>query len=239
VSAAPALVIAPAGDQAFTVAFGGVAFGGGVDPATSDRVLAAAERLIAAAPPAGVTDVVPGYASLLVAYDPLRADPAQVEAWIGGALAAGGDVADARPPARRVELPVCYDPELAPDLAPLAAEKGLSVDELAALHAGGEYRCYLLGFRPGFPFLGGLDARLHAARLPSPRLRVPAGSVGIGGRQTGVYPVESPGGWRLIGRTPLRLFDPARPEPFLVRAGDTVRFVAIDRATFDRQRGAS
>ena len=216
--------IVPAGDQAFTVRFGA-----GVDPALSDRVLAAAERL-AAAPPAGVLDVVPGYDALLVAYDPLRVAPAAVEAWLAGALAE----APAAPPGHRVEIPVCYDPALAPDLEPLAAEKGLSVAELVALHTAPDYRCYLLGFRPGFPFLRGLDPRLVAPRLASPRPRVPAGAVGIGGGQTGVYPVDSPGGWRLIGKTPLRLFDPARPVPFLVRAGDTVRFVPIDRAAFDR-----
>jgi inhibitor of KinA len=218
------LSITAAGDQAFTVALGA-----GVDAETSARVLAAAESLAAARPP-GVTDVVPGYDSLLVAYDPVEVAPADVRAWITGRIAI-----EASPlPARTVEIPVCYDPGLAPDLQPLAAEKGLSVEALIALHAAPAYRCHLLGFRPGFPFLGGLDERLVAARLPSPRPRVPAGSVGIGGRQTGVYPVESPGGWRLIGRTPLRLFDPARPDPFLVRAGDTVRFAPIDRAAYDR-----
>jgi inhibitor of KinA len=153
-----------------------------------------------------------------------------VRAWIERTI----DVEPAPLAARTIELPVCYDPALAPDLEPLAAEKGLTVEALAALHVAPAYRCHLLGFRPGFPFLGGLDERLVAARLASPRSRVPAGSVGIGGRQTGVYPVDSPGGWRLIGRTPLRLFDPARAEPFLIRAGDTVRFAPIDRATYDR-----
>lgn len=214
------MIVSPAGDQAFDVRFAG-------DDGT--QALAAAERLIEQLP-AGVTDVVPGYASLLVIYDPLRARPDDVAAWIAR-TADGPAVAQE---ARTVEIPVAYDPELAPDLAPLAAEKGLAVDELVALHSAPLYRCQLLGFRPGFPFLGGLDPRLASARLPSPRLRVPAGSVGIGGGQTGVYPVDSPGGWRLIGRTPLRLFDPARAEPFLVRAGDRVRFVPIDRATFDR-----
>jgi KipI family sensor histidine kinase inhibitor len=217
-------VIAPAGDQAFTVAFGA-----GVDAGTSARVLAAAERL-AAARPAGVTDVVPGYDQLLVAYDPLAVTPDEVRSWIAGQIE--GETAPLA--GRLVEIPVCYDPALAPDLEGLAAEKGLTIEGLAALHAAPDYRCYLLGFRPGFPFLGGLDERLAAARLPSPRLRVPAGAVGIGGKQTGVYPVDSPGGWRLIGRTPLRLFDPARAEPFLVRAGDTVRFAPIDRETYDR-----
>jgi inhibitor of KinA len=217
-------VITAAGDQAFEVRLGA-----GVDPATSARVLAAAERLLAARPPA-VTDVVPGYASLLVIYDPLHAQPDDVRAWIVSAL----DGPAPPPRAREVEIPVLYDPQLAPDLAPLAAEKNLALDELIALHTAPAYRCYLLGFRPGFPFLRGLDPQLHAPRLPTPRLRVPVGAVGIGGEQTGVYPVESPGGWRLIGRTPLRMFDPARAQPFLVHAGDSVRFVAIDRATFDR-----
>jgi inhibitor of KinA len=217
-------VIAPAGDQAFTVTFGG-----GADPEVSARVLAAAERLCAVMPP-GVLDVVPGYDVLLVAYDPLRVAAPDVQAWIARTIDGPS------PPlaGRRVEIPVLYAPEVAPDLEALAAEKGLTVEALVALHTAPDYRCYLLGFRPGFPFLGGLEPRLIAPRLPSPRLRVPAGSVGIGGRQTGIYPVESPGGWRLIGRTPVRLFDPARAAPFLVRAGDTVRFTPIDRAEFDR-----
>jgi KipI family sensor histidine kinase inhibitor len=218
------VIIAPAGDQAFTVAFGA-----GVDPATSARVLAAAERL-AAVRPAGVTDVVPGYDTLLVAYDPLEIDPDDVRAWMAAGIESEAAPSEGRP----MEIPVCYDPALAPDLEGLAAEKGLSVEALAARHAAPTYRCYLLGFRPGFPFLGGLDEGLAAPRLPSPRLRVPAGSVGIGGRQTGIYPVDSPGGWRLVGRTPLRLFDPTRAEPFLIRAGDRVRFVPIDRGTYDR-----
>jgi len=220
------VTVVPAGDQAFTVAFGA-----GVDAQTSARVLAAAEQL-AASRPAGVTDVVPGYDHLLVAYDPLAVEPGDVQAWIAARI----EVEAAPLAGRAVEIPVCYDPALAPDLEALAAEKGLTVEALAALHAAPAYRCYLLGFRPGFPFLGGLDDRLAAARLPSPRLRVPAGSVGIGGRQTGVYPVDSPGGWRLIGRTPLRLFDPARAEPFLIRAGDTVCFSPIDRAAYDQMR---
>jgi inhibitor of KinA len=220
--------LAPLGDQAFTVAFGTEP-----DEATGAHVLAWAE-LLGAAKPGGVTDVVPGYTSLLVVYDPLRIPPDQVRGWLAGALA-GSPAAPLE--GQAVELPVLYHPEVAPDLEPLAAEKGLPVADLVALHTAPVYRCALLGFRPGFPFLGGLDARLHAGRLSSPRLRVPAGSVGIGGRQTGVYPVESPGGWRLIGRTPVRLFDPARAQPFLVRPGDTVRFVAIDRAAYEALGG--
>jgi inhibitor of KinA len=216
------VIVSAAGDQAFTVRLDG----GDV----AARVLAATEWLIQRRP-AGVTDVVPGYSSLLVIYDPLLVPPDVVSAWIATAGEAPA------PAARTVEIPVAYDPALAPDLDSLAAEKGLGVVELVTLHAAPLYRCQLLGFRPGFPFLRGLDARLHSARLPSPRVRVPAGSVGIGGAQTGVYPVDSPGGWRLIGRTPLRLFDPGRADPFLVHAGDQVRFVPIDRAAFDRLGG--
>jgi inhibitor of KinA len=221
--------VEPAGDQGFVVRFGA-----DIDPALGDRVLA----LLAALDPdrpAGVEDVVPGYAAVLVVYDAAIADADAVKAWIEEALAACG--AAPAISARRIDIPVLYDAAVAPDLEPLAAEKGLAPDALAALHAACEYRCYLLGFRPGFPFLGGLDARLWSARLASPRVRVPAGSVGIGGRQTGVYPVDGPGGWRIIGRTPLRLFDPGRDDPFLVHAGDRVRFVAIDAAEYRRLRG--
>jgi inhibitor of KinA len=134
--------------------------------------------------------------------------------------------------AREVNVPVWYEPRVGPDLELLAAEKGISVPELVERHAAPEYRVYMLGFRPGFPFLGGLDPLLAASRLASPRTVVPEGSVGIGGQQTGVYPVTSPGGWRLIGRTPLRLFDPTQKTPFLFEVGDRVRFVPIDEERY-------
>lgn len=222
------IAVRPVGDQAFSLDLSAGAAG----ETTGARVLALTERLVAS-PLAGVTDVVPGYDSVLVTYDPLLVTPATVSGWLSGQLSS----AVASFAGREVEIPVLYDAGVAPDLEPLAAEKEMTSEALAALHAAGDYRCALLGFRPGFPFLTGLDPRLHAGRLTTPRTRVPAGSVGIGGRQTGVYPVDSPGGWRLIGRTPLRLFDPARAEPFLVRAGDRVRFAPIDRATYQRLGG--
>ena len=139
-------------------------------------------------------------------------------------------------PRRVVQVPVCYGGELGPDLEEVAHLAGLTPDQVMALHAGPVYRVYLIGFTPGFPFLGGMDPRLACPRLPSPRLRVPAGSVAIAGEQTGVYPVESPGGWRILGRTPLRLFDPApgARRPFLLAAGDGLRFVPVDPASFER-----
>jgi inhibitor of KinA len=224
------LRIEPVGDQAFSLRLG--------EEKEPDRVLAALACLDSDRP-AGVTDVVPGYASLLVIYDAGRADPGEVRAWVAAAAAAMDTGPGAAPARRRVEIPVLYDPAVAPDLEALAREKDLSIDALVALHTAPTYRCHLLGFRPGFPYLGGLDPRLVTARLDTPRVRIPAGSVGIGGAQTGVYPVDSPGGWRIIGRTPLRLFDPARADPFLVQAGDAVAFVAIDKASFAAGRFAA
>ena len=129
-------------------------------------------------------------------------------------------------------IPVWYDPEAGLDLPALASELHLSPDEIVALHSGTEYRVFMLGFKPGFPYMGTLPERLAAPRLASPRTAVPAGSVAIAGRQTGIYSVRSPGGWRILGRTPLTLFDAQREEPFLLRAGDRVRFEPIDRTRF-------
>ncbi len=125
-----------------------------------------------------------------------------------------------------------YHPDVAEDLLALAASKALTPEALIALHTGPLYRCHMLGFRPGFPFLGGLDPVLATPRLATPRLSVPAGAVAVAGRQTGIYPGRGPGGWRLIGRTPLVIFDPSRADPFLIHAGDQVSFVAIDRAQY-------
>jgi inhibitor of KinA len=223
------VAVDPVGDQGFAVRFGA-----GMDPAVGAQVSAAVQRLEQGRP-VGVVDVVPGYASLLVIHDPVAGDPDEVRGWIRERLSR--TVTEVAPAGRTVRIPVLYHPRLAPDLEELARDKGLTVEALIALHTGAAYRCCLLGFRPGFPFLGGLDARLHAPRLATPRVRVPAGSVGIGGQQTGIYPVDSPGGWRIIGRTPLRLFDPGRPDPFLVHPGDTVAFHAIGAEMFQEMGG--
>ena len=131
-----------------------------------------------------------------------------------------------------VEIPVCYGGAYGEDLPFVARHAGMTEREVVALHSGQPYRIYMLGFLPGFPYLGGLDERLHTPRLSTPRTRIPAGSVGIGGKQTGVYPMESPGGWQLIGRTPLTLFAPGEPLPYA--AGDRIRFVPIDEGEFER-----
>lgn len=218
-----------------------VQLGDAVDPDVNARVHALARAVDRRLGPL-VDEVVPSYASLLVLFDPLRVDRVRLEVRVA-ALAREGEGLRAGPPRRVVELPVCYGGELGPDLEEVARLTGLSPAEVIARHAAPVYRVFLLGFTPGFPYLGGMDPALSCPRLASPRLRVPAGSVALAGAQTGVYPVESPGGWRLLGRTPLRLFDPAprARRPFLLGAGDGLRFVPVDRARFETlaQEGAS
>jgi inhibitor of KinA len=136
-------------------------------------------------------------------------------------------------PSRLVHIPVCYDDDLAPDLNTVAVTNGLTKEEVIHLHASGNYRVQFIGFLPGFPYLTGLDRRLFTARLASPRSRIPAGSIGIGGKQTGIYTMESPGGWNVIGRSPLKFFSTSESSPSLFQPGDSVRFRRIDRAEYD------
>jgi inhibitor of KinA len=216
--------VEPLGDQALLVTLGA-----GIDPGVNDRVHQLTALIRAAGLP-GVTDLVPSYATVAVYYDPaawagqdqpyqaLRAELARL--W--------GAAGAAAPPApRQVEIPVCYGLEFGPDLEAVASHCKLSTEEVIARHSGAEYRVYMLGFAPGFPYLGGLDPAIAAPRRETPRLKVPAGSVGIAGMQTGVYPLESPGGWQIIGRTPSRLFRPELEEPCLLRPGDRLRFVPV------------
>jgi inhibitor of KinA len=140
---------------------------------------------------------------------------------------------------RAIEIPVCYGGIYGEDLQAIAHSRGLSADEVIALHCGATYHVHMLGFVPGFAYLGGLDARLATPRRDTPRPRVPAGSVAIAGEQTAVYPLETPGGWQIIGRTPLQLFTPEATPPSLLNAGDSVRFVPISAQEFEAQSGAS
>lgn len=210
--------IEPAGDQAFLVRFGNE-----ISPALGERVFAAASALDRNRPP-WLVDLVPAYASLLAVFDAAAVAPETVSAWIRDAIARP---ATAAAPHRKVIVPVVYGGEAGRDLEEVARETGLSEDAVVACHVGRDYLVYMLGFKPGFPYMGILPERLRLPRLRVPRTRVPAGSVGIAGLQTGIYPVESPGGWRIIGRTTLRLFDPSKEEPFLFRPGDQVRFERV------------
>ncbi len=211
-------------------------FGTSLDAAVNARVHAASAMLRAARLP-GIVDIVPAYATLGLHYQP--------SAWIDGQ---GGSPAlhittavqaiFRAPPAQvhretaAIEIPVCYGGEFGPDLGELARHAGLDAAEVIARHTAGIYCVAMLGFAPGFPYLFGLDPALHMPRRASPRTRVPAGSVAIGGAQTGIYPSELPGGWQLIGRTPATLFDTRRDPPALLMPGDTVRFVPIEAKQF-------
>jgi inhibitor of KinA len=184
-----------------------------------------------------ITDLIPAYASLAVLYDAAavrqnvkRPARAWISAFVTKALQQQTDTATAAP--RALQIPVCYHPSLAPDLAAMAQQKGLSETAIITLHTAQTYTVYMLGFLPGFPYMGKVDAQLATPRLKQPRTQVPAGSVGIAGEQTGIYPLASPGGWNIIGQTPIRLFDPDAKDPCYCRPGDQVQFVPIPLETF-------
>jgi len=211
-----------------------VDFGGVITPAANDRVRRLHLRLTADPPP-GFRGAVPAFASLLVRFDPLTADPdAFFDTLTRLARMAGGGPS---PPGRQFEVPAVYGGEFGPDLAELAAGAGLTEDQAAAIHAGRTYRVYMLGFLVGFPYLAPVAPRIAAPRRADPRLRVPAGSIGIAGRQTGIYPVTAPGGWQLVARTPVRLWDPSRYPPAALRPGDRIRFRRVPAAEFAAREG--
>lgn len=216
-----------------------------IDARLNTRVHAAAARIAAQGWP-WVEDLVPAYASLAVFVDRAQAASAglrfaDVETCLHHLFAEGSIDAEASEAAAApfgdqaaiIDVPVHYGGEFGPDLAAVAAETGLDEAEVIARHSGAVYRVAMLGFAPGFPYLLGLDPALTVARLATPRLRVPAGSVAIAGAQTGIYPNDGPGGWRLLGRTPLRLFDPRRQPPCLFAPGQRLRFIAVGSAPVD------
>lgn len=208
-----------------------VLFGSEISAESSAMVLSLFHALRAEAD-ARIRNLHPGYASLLVDFDPLRVTHEELTARIYGLT---DDIRGLdQPQATTVTIPVCYDAEFGPDLADVAAHNGISAEDVVRLHSSASYVVYFLGFSPGFAYLGGLSEALYTPRLATPRQRVPAGSVGIAGSQTGVYPIESPGGWRLIGRTPLRIFKPLSTTPTLLQPGNIVRFVPIHRDTFGK-----
>jgi KipI family sensor histidine kinase inhibitor len=210
-------VIESLGDAALLVRLGDV-----IDEATHRRVRAAHAALVAAKLP-GVGDIVPAYTTLAIHFDPVSIDYEALERRLTEVLGAASE--ETSPASRLVRIPVWYGGDDGPDLAAVAAHAQLGEDEVVRLHVAGEYVVHMIGFAPGFPYLAGLDPRLACPRRESPRARVPAGSVGIGGSQTGVYPIEIAGGWQLIGRTSLVLFDADGEPPTLLAPGDRVQFV--------------
>jgi KipI family sensor histidine kinase inhibitor len=229
--------IEPLGESALLIRVGDT-----LDAATNARVHAAANALHAAGLP-GVVDIVPAYATLAVQFDPLAWVDASGAPPLPHVVSAVRAILDAPPSIAIderaiVDIPVCYGGEHGPDLDALAEHACLGADEVVARHASTIYRVAMLGFAPGFPYLLGLDPALAMPRRASPRTRVPPGSVAIGGVQTGIYPAASPGGWQLIGQTPLVLFDARRDPPSLVTPGDRVRFVPIAADEFDERANA-
>jgi len=237
----PWMTIAPLGDSALVVTLGS-----DMDEATILRV-----RLMTAAIQAGrfagIVDVVPAYASITVFYEIASSGSTFERPYdrIFRVLSECAQILEDKGPeltreretgkrlGRLVTIPVCYSEEFGPDLSEVAQHCGLSVAEVVALHSGATYEVHAVGFTPGFPYLGGLPDRLHVPRKSTPRLTVPAGSVGIGGQQTGIYSQKSPGGWQLIGRTPQTLFSVKTEPPALLRVGDCLRFSAIAREEFE------
>lgn len=208
-----------AGDSAINLEFGSVI------SAKTNGIIRSAAHTLQTDPIEGVLELVPTFCSLMVVYDPCAIGYdelcAQVRGKLRGIVATDGGIH------RVVKIPVCYGGDFGPDLGDVAAHAGLPESEVVRIHAGHDYLIDMLGFLPGFAYLGGLDERLHTPRLSTPRTRIDAGAVGIGGAQTGIYPLASPGGWRIIGRTPVRPYDPDRERPILYAAGDYLRFVPI------------
>ena len=214
--------IVPAGDSAVLIELGSE-----IDPTINDQVYSLASSISQAKIPA-VIELVPTYRSLLVSYDPLIAGYAEVQEAMSEIVARSLDsVEGVVVDAKIIELPVVYGGEDGPDIEAVAEHAGVSVQDVIDIHSGVGYRVYMIGFAPGFPYLGGLDERIAAPRLKTPRLSVPAGAVGIAESQTGVYPNASPGGWQLIGRTGVRLFDVSSSTPSLITPGAKVRFVPV------------
>jgi KipI family sensor histidine kinase inhibitor len=210
-----------------------VVVGGGISPSISARVHAL-ERAVEALHPSWLVETVPGYCTLGLIVQPLRVSPEEVQELVSTAVQNVASIAPLE--TRTVSIPVCYGGIYGPDMDIVCRHAGLSEEEVAQRHAAASYQCSMLGFLPGFPYLMGLDPQLATPRLTTPRTIVPEGSVGIAGAQTGVYPVSSPGGWNIIGRTPLVLFEPSREQPSLVQAGDAVRFAPISVEEYEEQR---
>jgi KipI family sensor histidine kinase inhibitor len=218
------------GDTAFTVEFGNE-----ISPEINGRVMAlhaAIGRAKAAGELPGVVETVPTMRSLMVAYDPLAASRADLQPRIDALIARGLPTGVA---SRRVTLPCCYDdPEFAPDLGEIAKRTKKTVEQVIAAHLASAFKVYVLGFMPGLAYIAGLDQTLYLPRRSEPRVRVPRSSVAIAMDMTTIYPFESPGGWHLVGRTPLWMFDKRREQPVFLAPGDSLSFQRIDRKTFDR-----
>lgn len=223
----------PLGDSAIVVRFGKV-----INPETNQKVKNLSNYLDGHPFP-GMVEYVPSFTTVTVYYDPLQLHLAatrltpyeSVRSKLEQIISSLGDEVNLTP--RRVEIPVCYGGEFGPDLAYVGEHNGMTEEEIIEIHSSSEYLVYVIGFAPGFPYLGGMDERIATPRRSTPRVAIPAGTVGIGGMQTGIYPIETPGGWQLIGRTPLALFRPNDRTPSLLQAGDFITFRPISREAYE------
>ena len=217
-------VIKPCGDTALMIQFEQK-----IDPAVLREVRQMTEK-IQNAHLKGIIDLIPSYAALLVKFDPVVFSYEMLKQKIE-VLAEKADRKTASA-VRYIDIPVLYGKPFPEDLDHVAKHAGCSIEEVIRIHTGNEYPVYMMGFLPGFPYLGNLDDRLHTPRRKEPRTSIPAGSVGIGGAQTGIYPLTSPGGWHILGLTPVKLYDPDAEDPVLLRSGDVIRFRAVSEEEF-------
>ena len=208
-----------------------IAFKQEISPEVNAKISAVVKLLRQQQTP-GIVDVIPAFASLLINYNPQVISYHDLKERLEALLKM--DMGTEQTAKVVYEIPVCYGGKYGPDIENIAQNAGISVEEVIEIHSSRDYLIYRLGFLPGFCYLGGLDERIHTPRLANPRLAIPAGSVGIGGSQTGIYPMDSPGGWQLMGKTPVRTYDPDREVPILVNAGEYIHFCPIDEAEFDR-----
>ncbi|MDF2680398.1 MAG: allophanate hydrolase subunit 1 [Brevibacillus sp.] len=226
----------PLGDSGVVVKLGKV-----IDQSTHEQVKRLSDYL-QDDPFPGMVEIVPGFTTVSVYYDPVVLyDPRSAQSpyervidLLGEIISRTQSKNSGEP--RLVEIPVCYGGEFGPDLEEVARHNGLDPDEVVHIHSEQQYLVYMIGFAPGFPYLGGLDERIATPRRPTPRTAIPKGSVGIGGSQTGIYPIVSPGGWNIIGRTAQAMFRPEEQPPSLLRAGDLVRFRPISAKAFEELR---
>ena len=219
--------ISPVGDRAISIDFGQV-----IDPTINRHIRQTIER-IKALQLEGIIELVPTYCALLVEYDAMLYSYSEICNIIEPTLDEGM-TNTTNELVTVVEVPTVYGGEFGPDLSFVASHNHLSEDEVISIHSGTDYLVYMLGFIPGFTYLGGMDPRIATPRLSSPRTLIPAGSVGIAGEQTGTYPSDSPGGWQIIGRTPVTMYDMSKAQAALLNAGDYVRYVPIDESEFHR-----
>lgn len=218
--------ILTAGDSSLLIQFGNE-----ISPEINQRIKATVQ-LMREQHIEGVLDVIPAFCSLLINYDPRVISYSEITKRMRKLLKVETKAGYEKK--KVFEIPVCYGGKYGPDLAYIAEHAGMTEEEVIALHSSKDYLIYMLGFLPGFCYLGGLDERLHTPRLATPRIKIDAGSVGIGGSQTGIYPMDSPGGWQLMGMTPVKTYDPEREVPILVEAGDYIRFVPVDEEEYLR-----